>query len=65
MKNKTVKQMICDTESYVRNGCVPKFSVFAWHQESFGYWVLLKSGWFFRGIYLGVVKLDSCGNEID
>lgn len=57
MKNKRVKQMICDVEYYRRNGCVPADHLFTFHNGDFGYWVHLRSGWFFRGVYNGVVSL--------
>lgn len=60
MKNKRVKQMICDVELYRRNGYIPNECVFTFHNGDFGYWVALKSGWFFRGVYFGVITL--CGD---
>lgn len=60
MDNKSVKQMICDVEQYRRNGCLPTYYLFTFsHDGDFGYWVALRSGWFFRAIYNGVVSVEA------
>ncbi|EGR0263999.1 hypothetical protein FMH13_13660 [Vibrio cholerae] len=59
MKNRLAKQMICSVEEYRRNGCVPSEYRFAFEKGDFGYWVHLKSGWFFRAVYHGRVSLAS------
>jgi hypothetical protein len=59
MKNKQVKQMIHDVEIMKRNGCLPLHHLFTFKDGDFGYYVLLRSGWFFRGVYYGVVSLTA------
>lgn len=59
MKNKKVKKQIIRTEILVRNGCLPSVYDFKFHNGDFGCWVLLRSGWFFRGIYRGVISLTA------
>lgn len=57
MRNCKVKQMICSVEINRRNGCLPKEFRFTYKDGDFGYWVHLKSGWFFRAVYLGQISL--------
>lgn len=58
MKNRRVRQMICDVEYYRRNGCLPYEYLFCFYKGDFGYWVHLRSGWFFRAVYNGIVSLN-------
>ncbi|OHX38908.1 hypothetical protein BB048_10205 [Vibrio parahaemolyticus] len=65
MKNKQAKQMICDIELLKRNGITPNKTQFHFRQGVFGYTFLMRTGWFFRGIYYGTVRIDCKGNNID
>ena len=59
MKNKKVKQMICDVEVFKRNGIVPNQTTYHFKGCDFGYTFLMRSEWFFRGVYQGVVSLTA------
>ncbi|USD58955.1 hypothetical protein J4N45_10475 [Vibrio sp. SCSIO 43140] len=59
MRNSKVKQMICSVEIYRRNGCLPAKYQFTYKDGEFGYWVHLKTGWFFRAVYLGCVSVTA------
>ncbi len=59
MKNKKVRKMIHYLEISKRNGCIPLRCLFTFKDGDFGYWVPIESGWFFRGVYYGVVSLTS------
>lgn len=53
MKNKAVKQMICDIENKKHFGNEKPSYLHSYHDGQFGYWVYIPSGWFFRAVYLG------------
>ncbi|MGL4223866.1 MAG: hypothetical protein ACRCSE_01785 [Vibrio sp.] len=57
MKNKRVKQMICDVGAFIKSGCLPETFYFGFHENQFGYWVWIRSGWFFRAVYYGRVSV--------
>lgn len=59
MKNKKEKQMICDVEVFKRNGIVPNKTTYHFKGGDFGYTFLMRSGWFFRGVYQGTISLTA------
>lgn len=59
ISNKKAKQMISDVEMFKRNGCLPKTFLFSFYENQFGYWVWIRSGWFFRAVYLGKVSVTA------
>lgn len=59
MKNKQAKRMICDVEVFKRNGIVPNQTTYHFKGGEFGCTFLMRSGWFFRGAYSGVVSLTA------
>lgn len=63
-KNKQAKQMICDVERFKRNGVLPNKAKFLFREGVFWYAFLMRSGWLYREVYYGTVRLDCKGKNI-
>lgn len=59
MNNRLAKKQIINVEIFRRNGCLPAQYRFTFKDNDFGYWVKLKSGWFFRAVYFGTISLTA------
>ena len=57
--NKKVKQMICGVLQRQHFGEQMPSYLFKFDKQTFGFWVYIKSGWFFREWNDGVVSLTA------